>query len=167
MIVTRLKRRPKQLRHSGTTGSLKFGDKYFYIISYASLALFVLKDTPMSIIHPGHLDTWNIDFAFLDAIFYTLLISPNLDWHCSTRLEPPDPLMVQKGRFWPFWTLLGHISGQNGWNKSGAHCAIFPLSNKSCFKWNKFRPILKCQFGMRFPKIFVLTCFDQSNQGKC
>ena len=26
---------------------------------------------------------------------------------CSTSLEPPDPLMAQKGRFWPFWTLWG------------------------------------------------------------
>ena len=25
--------------------------------------------------------------------------------HCSTRLEPPDPLMAKKGRFWPHWTL--------------------------------------------------------------
>ena len=41
--------------------------------------------------------------------------------HCSTSLEPPAPLMAQKGRFWPFWTLFGHISGQNGWNKSVAH----------------------------------------------
>ena len=40
---------------------------------------------------------------------------------CSTSLEPPDSLMAQKGRFWPFWTLFGHISGQNGWNKSVAH----------------------------------------------
>ena len=41
--------------------------------------------------------------------------------HCSTSLEPPAPLMAQKGRFWPFWTLFGHISGQNGWNKGVAH----------------------------------------------
>ena len=39
---------------------------------------------------------------------------------CSTSLEPPDSLMAQKGRFWPFWTLFGHITGRNGWNKSGA-----------------------------------------------
>ena len=26
---------------------------------------------------------------------------------CSTSLEPPDPLMAQKGRFWQFWTLWG------------------------------------------------------------
>ena len=26
---------------------------------------------------------------------------------CSTSLEPPDPLMAKKGRFWLFWTLLG------------------------------------------------------------
>ena len=26
---------------------------------------------------------------------------------CSTSLEPPDPLMAQKGRFWQFWTLRG------------------------------------------------------------
>ena len=26
---------------------------------------------------------------------------------CSTSLERPDPLMAQKGRFWPFWTLWG------------------------------------------------------------
>ena len=40
---------------------------------------------------------------------------------CSTSLEPPDSLMAQKGHFWPFWNLFGHISGQNGWNKSVAH----------------------------------------------
>ena len=40
---------------------------------------------------------------------------------CSTRLEPPDLLMAQKNCSWPFWTLFGHISGQNDWNKSGAH----------------------------------------------
>ena len=39
---------------------------------------------------------------------------------CSTSLEPLDPLMAQKGRFWLFWTLFGHITGQNGWNKNGA-----------------------------------------------
>ena len=39
------------------------------------------------------------------------------------------------------------------------------LSNKSCFKSNKLRPILKCH--LPFPKIFVLTCLDQSNQEKC
>ena len=27
-----------------------------------------------------------------------------------------------------------------------SHCTMFPLSNKSCLKSNKFRPILKCQF---------------------
>ena len=26
---------------------------------------------------------------------------------CSTSLEPPDPLMAEKGRFWLFWTLFG------------------------------------------------------------
>ena len=41
----RQKKPSKQLRHSGTRGSQKFGDKYCYIISYACLALFVLKET--------------------------------------------------------------------------------------------------------------------------
>jgi len=27
--------------------------------------------------------------------------------HCSTSLEPPDPLLAEKGRFWLFWTLFG------------------------------------------------------------
>ena len=26
---------------------------------------------------------------------------------CSTSLEPLDPLMAEKGRFWLFWTLFG------------------------------------------------------------
>ena len=41
----RQKKTQKQLRHSGTTGSQKFGDKYFYMVSFACLALFVLKAT--------------------------------------------------------------------------------------------------------------------------
>ena len=38
------------------------------------------------------------------CLSYAFTIS-NLDWRCSTRLEPPDPLMAKKGRFWPHWTL--------------------------------------------------------------
>ena len=34
--------------------------------------------------------------------------------HCTTSYEPPDPLMAQKGRFWPFWTLWGP-SGTPRW----------------------------------------------------
>ena len=33
------------------------------------------------------------------------MTSSTLIPHCSTRLEPPDPLMAKKGRFWPHWTL--------------------------------------------------------------
>ena len=50
---------------------------------------------------------------------------------CSTRLEPPDLLMAQKNCSWPFWTLFGHISGQNDWNKSGAHWNKSILTKKS------------------------------------
>ena len=45
IIVMRQKKPSKQLHYSGTRGSQKFGDKYCYIISYACLALFVLKET--------------------------------------------------------------------------------------------------------------------------
>ena len=38
------------------------------------------------------------------------------------------------------------------------------LSNKSCFKSNKLRPILNCV--MQFPKTFIFTCSDQSNHEK-
>ena len=39
---------------------------------------------------------------------YALTCSPLVP-HCSTSLEPPDPLMAQTGCFWPFWTFLGAL----------------------------------------------------------
>ena len=53
---------------------------------------------------------------------------------CSTSLEPPDPLMAKKGRFWQFWTLFGALwrthmalpDQRNGFNASPGICpALF------------------------------------------
>ena len=46
------------------------------------------------------------------------------------------------------------------------HCTMVPLSTRSCLKSNKLRPILMVKFVVRFPKIFVSTCSDLSNQEK-
>ena len=74
------------------------------------------------------------------------------------------PTLIQRKWIWP--AVAFHIqnvlfSKKTFWWRQ---CTMFPLSNKSCFKSNKLRPILK--FAMQFPKIFVLTWLDQSNQEK-
>ena len=77
--------------------------------------------------------------------------------HCSTSLEPPASLMAQKGRFWPFWTLFGHISGQNGWNKSGAQW------NKSILTLNEAENIIGCHRKPTSKKPPSLTHCDRSS----
>ena len=45
------------------------------------------------------------------------------------------------------------------WTRIAQHCIMFPLSNKSCFKSNKLRPILKCQFCRAISKNICLYVF--------
>ena len=44
----------------------------------------------------------------------SLGMCPDLFHPCSTRLEPPDPIMAQKGHIWPFGPFWGP-SGTPGW----------------------------------------------------
>ena len=66
----------------------------------------------------------------------------------------------------PVQKILCSLHLNNCTKETYLQCTMFPSSRKICFKSNKLRSILKCQIVIQFPKIFVLTCLDQSNQEK-
>ena len=89
--------------------------------------------------HPGRcagIISW-VRGTLLEGLWHTQMVLPDLQ-SCSNAspqmcpdLFPCSRLFHQKSCSWPFWTLFGHISGQNDWNKSGAHWNKSILTKKT------------------------------------